>query len=166
LHPRTKLRGVHSTTKLAEAHNSEELFRSAPKTIPIIKDYIRALREREVDPLHLLVQKHLSKIPSEYKKNYLHSIAAKQLSRGGMELNQGETVTFLITDEDNPVPERRILVRELVDEDSSYDAARYEAMLLESASNILSPLGYSVNHLQRRLKFTKTLLHTLEQERV
>ncbi|MBS7623847.1 hypothetical protein KEJ39_09310 [Candidatus Bathyarchaeota archaeon] len=147
-------------SRLAEAHNSEELFRSAPTTIPIIKDYIKVLRAREVDPLHLLVQKHLSKTSSEYKKNYLHSIAAKQLSRGGMALNQGESVTFLITDEDNPIPERRVLAREFVNEDSSYDTARYEAMLLESASNILSPLGYSIKHLQRALESTDTPLHT------
>jgi len=149
-------------SKLAEADNSKELFRLVPGVISIIREYLRVLREKKANPLDLLVEKRLSKSPSEYKQNTLQSIAARQLSREGIIVNPGEAVTFLIVDEDNPIPERRVLARELVNEDSSYDVTKYEAMLLEAASNILSPLGYNSSSLQAKsehLGFPIKILH-------
>ena len=144
-------------SRLAEANNSKELSRLVPSVIPVIREYLRILREMKADPLDLMVQKQISRPTSEYKQNALQSIAAKQLSREGLTVNPGETVTFLIVDEDNPIPERRVLAREFVNENSGYDVAKYETMLLEAASNIISPLGYDAHHLQRTLSATSTL---------
>ncbi len=146
-------------SKLAEANNSKELFKAVPDVIPIIKEYLRVLREKKADALDLLVQKQLSRAPSECEQDTLQSIAARQLSREGLTVNPGESVTFLIVDEDNPIPERRVLAREFVNEDSSYDITKYETMLLEAASNILSPLGHDIHCLQKTQMFTNTLPH-------
>jgi len=137
---------------LAEAKNSQELLRLIPGAIQILGDYLEVLRGRRVDFSDLLVQKRLSRDPSEYVQNSLQSIAAKQLTDEGLEINSGESVAFLIVDGDNPIPERRVLARELVNNDLRYDLAKYEAMLLNAAANILSPLGYDIHRIKRMLE--------------
>jgi DNA polymerase I len=100
-----------------------------------------------------MIQKRLSKDVSDYENHTLQFIAARQLTKQGLRVNPGETITFLIVDEKNPIPEKRVLANEFVTEDSNYDLIKYETMLIRAASTILSPLGYDSDRLQRSLKF-------------
>jgi DNA polymerase I len=100
-----------------------------------------------------MIQKRLSKDVSDYESHTLQSIAAKQLTKQGLRINPGETITFLIVDEKNTITERRVLAKEFVTEDSNYELTKYETILIRAASTILSPLGYGNDRLQKSLKF-------------
>ena len=140
-------------SQLSEANNSRELYKSVPRAIERIREYIKTLRKFDINPLDLMIQKQLSKDVSDYENHTLQSIAARQLTKQGLRINPGETITFLIVDEKDPIPEKRVLANEFVTEDSNYDLAKYETMLIRAASTILSPLGYDNDRLQRSLKF-------------
>ena len=140
-------------SQLSEANNSKELYKLIPRAIEKIREQLKTLREFEVNHSDLMIQKRLSKDVSDYENHTLQSIAAKQLTKQGLRLNPGQTITFLIVDEKNPIPEKRVLAKEFVTKDSNYDLTKYETMLIRAASTILSPLGYDNDRLQKSLKF-------------
>ena len=140
-------------SQLSEANNSRELYKLIPRAIEKIRKHLKTLRNFDINPLDLIIQKRLSKDVSDYENHTLQSIAAKQLTKQGLKINPGQTITFLIVDEKNPIPEKRVLAKEFVTEDSNYDLTKYETMLTRAASTILSPLGYDDNRLQKLLKF-------------
>ena len=140
-------------SQLSEANNSRELYKLIPRAIEKIREQLKTLREFEVNHSDLMIQKRLSKDVSDYENHTLQSIAAKQLAKQGLRLNPGQTITFLIVDEKNPIPEKRVLAKEFVTKDSNYDLTKYETMLIRAASTILSPLGYDNNRLRKLLKF-------------
>jgi DNA polymerase elongation subunit (family B) len=132
---------------LASANNSHEFVAKVPEALKVIKEYRRRLLAGEISIWDLIVTKHLSKHPKDYKQKVSQVIAAEQLIKEGADISAGKNVRFLFTSAENKRYERRVKAEELIEKNTNSDMKKYLLLLYASAANLLSPAGYSINEV-------------------
>ena len=100
---------------LASANNSNELHRKIPEALNVLKTYRQRLLNGEVPISDLIVTKHLSKQPKNYKQQVSQVIVAHQLIKQGVEVYAGNNVKFLFTDSEHKRYERRVKAMQLIE---------------------------------------------------
>jgi DNA polymerase-2 len=128
---------------LASASNSQQFVDKIPLALKVVAEYRQRLLAGEIPLWDLIITKHLSKDPENYKQKVSQVIAAEQLMKEGVEVSAGKNVRFLFTSAENRRYERRVKAEELIEEKTSSDMKKYLLLLYEAAANLLSPLGYS-----------------------
>ena len=135
------------------ANNAEEFIGKIPEALKVVGAYKQKLVNNQVPLEDLIITKHLSKNPKNYKQHVSQMIAAKQLIKEGAEVNAGKNVNFVFTDADHRRFERRVRAEELIDERVNADTKKYLQFLYASAASLLSFVGYdakrvydSINH--------------------
>jgi DNA polymerase elongation subunit (family B) len=128
---------------LAEARNSSEFLKKIPEALKVIRECRKKLLDGEVPVWDLIITKHLSKHPKDYRQMVSQVIAAKQLIKEGAEIAAGKNVRFLFTSAENKRYERRVVAEELIEKDTSSDVKKYLMLLYTCAANIFGPFGYS-----------------------
>jgi len=132
---------------LSSANSSEEFSKKVPDALRVVKKYRQKLLDGEVAVWDLIVTKHLSKHPREYKQKVSQVIAAEQLMKEGAEVHAGKNIRFLFTDAEDKRYERRVKAEELIEESASSDTKKYLLLLYAAAASLLSPLGYSTKEI-------------------
>ena len=133
---------------LAEAPNSEAFMKKISESLETLRSYVEKLRKGAVDVRDLIIAKRLSMHPDRYVHDVFQAIAAKQLSKEGIEVSGGQTIRYLITDAENRRPNKRVKAAELINAETGFDAEKYVEMLILAATNILSPFGYTEGQLK------------------
>lgn len=128
---------------LAEAKNSREFLEKIPEALKILREYRQKLLAGEVSIWDLIITKHMSKDPKNYKQMVSQVIAAKQLMKEGVEVAAGTNVRFLFTSAENKRYERRVMAEQLIEKNTDSDVKKYLLLLYNAAANMLSPFGYS-----------------------
>jgi DNA polymerase elongation subunit (family B) len=113
----------------------------------VVKEYREKLLTGEIAIWDLIVTKHLSKHPKDYKQKISQVIAAKQLMKEGIEITAGKNVRFLFTSFENKRHERRVKAEELIEKNTNSDTKKYLLLLYTAAANLLSPFGYSTQEI-------------------
>ncbi|HDH45238.1 MAG TPA: hypothetical protein ENG66_07660, partial [Thermococcus sp.] len=134
--------------ELAKAKNAKEFMEKIPSALKRLRYYAEALIEQKVAPQQLLITKQLSHEPSKYAHDVFQAIAAKQLTRLGVDVSAGQTVQYLIVDAKNRRVQNRVLVSQLVNSHVRYDVEKYLGLLFMAAENILLPFGYSAQKIR------------------
>ena len=134
--------------ELAKAKNTKEFMERIPSALKRLRYYAEALIERKVAPQQLLITKQLSHEPSKYAHDVFQAIAAKQLTRLGVDVSAGQTVQYLIVDAKSRRVQNRVLVAQLVNSHVRYDVEKYLDLLFAAAENILLPFGYSAQKIR------------------
>jgi DNA polymerase elongation subunit (family B) len=142
---------------LAEARNSQEFVRKIPECLRVVREYRRRLLAGEVPVWDLIVKKHLSKNPDEYKQMVSQAIAAKQLLKEGLQVSAGENVRFLFTSAENKRYERRVKPEELLEKNTRADLRKYLLLLYSAAASLLSPFGYSEKEVFNAVRGCETM---------
>ena len=93
---------------LASANNSAELYQKIPAALEVLKAYRQRLLNGQVPTSDLIVTKHMSKEPKNYKQQVSQVIVAQQLAKKGVEVNAGNNVKFLFTNSEHKRYERRV----------------------------------------------------------
>jgi DNA polymerase elongation subunit (family B) len=137
---------------LASANNSREFIDKIPAALKVVEEYRRRLLAGEISIWDLIVTKHLSKNPRDYKQKVSQVIAAEQLMEEGVDVTAGKNVRFLFTSAENRRYERRVKAEELVEESASSDTKKYLLLLYEAAANLLSAFGYSAKTVQDAIR--------------
>jgi len=132
---------------LAKARNSKEFMERIHEALAVLRNYMKKLIEGKVSTRDLLIAKRLSLHPSKYSHDVLQAIAAKQLVKEGVDVSEGQTVQYLITDSDNKITHLRAKPAQLLGENVHFDVQKYIELLLSSAANMLSPFGYTTSDL-------------------
>jgi DNA polymerase elongation subunit (family B) len=135
-------------TVLSQAEDSQEFKKLIPKTLAIVKSYISALRTRKVPIEQLVVEKRLSKDTSEYTNLIPQAIAAAHLSREGQDIHAGQTVSYVVTNNESRIAGNRALPAEFLTESTCYDSEWYVNLILSSVANLFLPFGYDVKSLR------------------
>ena len=128
---------------LASAEDSEGFVEKIPDALKVVKEYRKKLLNGEVPVWDLIVTMRLSKDLENYTQKVSQVIAGEQLKKEGFEISAGKSVKFLFTSAKNKRYRRRVKAKELIDEETNPDHRKYLLLLYSSASNILSPFGYS-----------------------
>jgi DNA polymerase elongation subunit (family B) len=142
---------------LAEARNSKEFIHKIPECLKVVREYRRRLLEGEVPVWDLIIKKHLSKNPSDYRQMVSQAIAAKQLLKEGLQVSAGENVRFLFTNAENKRYERRVKPEELLEKNTRADFRKYLLLLYSAAANMLSPFGYSAKEIYDAVRGYQTV---------
>lgn len=131
-------------TVLSRAGNSEEFMALIPEALAVVRSYVHQIRTENVPVEELVIEKRLSKNPSEYRNLVPQAIAAKHLAAEGMEVHAGQTISYILTYDNSKITDNRALPTELIDAESSFDPERYVDLLLSSTTNLLLPFGYDL----------------------
>ena len=132
---------------LSSANSSKEFSEKIHDVLEVVKDYRHKLLNGEVAVWDLIITKHLSKHPKEYKQKVSQVLAAEQLMKEGAEVHAGKNIRFLFTDAEDKRYERRVKAEELIEESASPDTKKYLLLLYAAATSLLSPLGYSTKEI-------------------
>jgi len=128
---------------LASANNSREFVDKIPDALRVVRKYRQKLLAGKIPIWDMIVTKHLSKHPKNYKQKVSQVIAAEQLLKEGVEVSAGKNVSFLFTSAENRRYERRVRAEELIEKNTNSDIKKYLLLLYTAAANLLSFLGYS-----------------------
>jgi len=128
---------------LALANNSREFMQKIPDALKVVKEYRRRLLDGEVPVWDLVVTKHLSKQPGKYKQHVSQVIAAEQLIKEGSQVQAGQNVSFLFTNNESKRFSRRVCAEQLIEKGTNADAKSYLLLLYSSAANLLGFAGYT-----------------------
>ena len=115
-----------------------------PKALKVLNGYVSQLRSGRAPIQDLVIEKHLSKMPDEYRNQVPQAIAAKRLMEEGERIHAGQNISYIITRNNSSIPENRAIPAELAHQNSTYDSKAYVRLLLASATSLLPP-GYDTN---------------------
>jgi len=137
---------------LAAANNSAELYQKIPEALKVLKGYRQRLLNGQIAISDLIVTKHMSKQPKNYKQQVSQVIAAKQLSKQGVEVHAGNSIQFLFTNAEHKRYERRVKAMQLIEKGVNPDAKKYLLLLYASTANLLSFAGYTTKEVYDAVK--------------
>jgi DNA polymerase elongation subunit (family B) len=127
---------------LSSCSRIDELQSSIPDSLRILERFIQGILDHDVPLEDLAFHRQLSKDSHEYLQNSVQTIAVKKLRAHGAPVSAGQVISFVITDEKARNPSNRSEPLELADR-VLYDEKKYVSLLLDSAVNLLLPLGWT-----------------------
>lgn len=137
---------------LKPANNSRELYQRIPEALNVLKVYRQRLLKGEVPISDLIVTKHMSKQPKNYRQQVSQAIAAQQLIKQGVEVHAGNNVRFLFTNAEHKRSERRVKALQLIEKNVAPDTKKYLFMLYASGGYLLSFAGYTPQKIYDAVK--------------
>ncbi len=139
-------------SELAKCDNEEELRQCARwKCVPIFEEFAKDLEDHRARATELIITRRLSRNPNEYSSQRQLSVnAAAHLSKQGLELKAGQSVSYVITSYKSHGKERSIPEEELSSAVQEYDSERYVELLADSCATVLSPFGVTKEELLTR----------------
>ena len=139
---------VEMINVLASTRDAKGFVKKIPDALNVVKKYRKKLLNGEVPVWDLVVTKRLSKNLEDYTQKISQVIAGEQLQKEGIEISAGKNIKFLFTSAKNKRYIRRVKAKEIIKEETNPDLRKYLLFLYASASNILSPFGYSQEIVQ------------------
>jgi DNA polymerase-2 len=129
---------------LAHGESIDGARRLVPAAINNLIEYAGAIKCGFVPLSDLLVERQISKRPSNYLQRTPQTQASRLLDEKGVALQPGNVVRFLITNSrlKEGVPE------ELLSEDQAYDRRKYLDLLASASATILIPFGFDKDRLR------------------
>jgi DNA polymerase elongation subunit (family B) len=128
---------------LAKADNTVELYGRIPEALEVLRLYRQRLLDGDIPLSDLVVTKHMSRQPRQYRQQVSQVIAAQQLAGHGLEVPAGSSVKFLFTDATHKKVMRRVKAAQLIEKGVNPDTKKYLLLLYSSAANLLSFAGYT-----------------------
>ena len=126
---------------LAQAENAEQFYARLPSVHKVIEKYIHLIRSGDVSFKEFAIRKRISQDPSMYRHKVLQAVAANQLAKEGGAPKAGESISYIITNNQSKIANRRALALELCDDSQTYDAEAYVDLLISSIETTLMPFG-------------------------
>lgn len=138
--------------KLAEAKTASEFYSKIPETILILKEHAQEILNGECSFLDLIFEIRISKSLNEYKV-FNNSVAImRQYKDNDIDILPGQSVRYIVTDSKSLNYHKRVIIPELINNDTKYDKEQYYLYLLRAAESILLPFGYSTKNLDEMIK--------------
>jgi DNA polymerase-2 len=136
---------------LAEAENLAGYVARIPTALEVLRDTWEQLATGHIPPLQLLVAKTIGQELEGYRVENATAQALRQLRAVGIHLHPGERIRYVIRDARSPNKEERVRAFPRLGPDDGFDAARYQAMLLDAALELLMPFRYDEARLRRAM---------------
>ncbi len=124
------------------------------EVIKVLKDSIDELVSKEVDTGKLVKKRKVSKNLSEYSVENRSVAALKRCRKNGIEMHPGQSVEFVVRDDEAPAMDRVRLDFEAED----YDAKFYRKQLIRAAESVLSPLGHGREDIRGKITERRHIL--------
>ena len=122
----------------------------------VLERRLRRLRSGDVDPGALAITKRVSRPLAAYRRRTRTVAALERYDRHGIDRHPGQSVEYVVADDDADGPERVRLPFEFED-DPAYDADHYATLLVRACESVVSPLGWDRSRIRRHLRDGRTV---------
>lgn len=150
--------------KFSEAKSLSEMENLLPQVLDIVVSNVSVLRSGKVNPMELVIRKHISQEADQYANNSISAVVTKMLQSSGINLAAGESIEFIIIDQSGKkIPEKAKPLSLYAFEDG-YDIEKYTELAFKAIETLLLPFGYDLEKLKelfdvkQKKKGTKKLL--------
>jgi len=109
----------------------------------------RRLRRGAIASEDLAIRQRVSKRADEYTQATRSKAALERAQSLGLERHPGQSVEYVVVDDDRSGPER---VRLALEDGGEYDAGFYDDRLVRACESVLSPLGWDEQRVRRYLR--------------
>jgi DNA polymerase elongation subunit (family B) len=138
-------------TVFKQARTAEEFRALIPTSVEVLRRSAAALRDGAVDHKDLVFTTTVSKDIVNYKVNTLPKSALLQLQDLGVQVEPGQSVRYIVTDESSQNYKRRVCLAEKIQGIEDIDVGYYLRQLAKCAESLLVPFGYTREKLQEML---------------
>ncbi len=152
--------------RMAAARNADELQTMVPELLEIARGYIAMLQTGRVNPLDLVLRRHITKEADEYTNNSVSAVVAKLVKEMGVHLSPGESIEFIILDQSGKRKPEKAKPLALYAFEDGYDTEQYTEFALKAIETLLFPFGYDVEVLKRHLGLSKDKNEIVRREAV
>ena len=135
----------------AQASTAEEFRGLISTSLETLRESAEALKHKSVPPRDLVCTTTVSKDIASYKVSTLPKAALLQLQDSSVQIQPGQSVHYLVTDESSQDYKKRICLAETIQGDESIDVRYYLRQLAKCAESLLVPFGYTKEKLQEIL---------------
>jgi DNA polymerase elongation subunit (family B) len=162
----TKLRGIEARRRdtpkfvknmqlqmleeMAKVQSVGEIERIVPALLEIVREHVAILRSGKANPMELVLRRHLTREANEYTSNTISATVSKMLEETGVHLAAGELVEYIIVDATGRKQPYKAKPLALYAFEDGYDIDQYTAFVLDAASTLLGPFGYSKDALREQ----------------
>jgi hypothetical protein len=101
------------------------------------------------------LRRRIQKDAGEYATNNLNAMVVRELARYGINLRAGKIIEYIIVDQTgkrDPQKAKSLMTYQYWD---GYDTDKYAELLLKAVETLLSPFGYTLEHLLRHFNLEK-----------
>lgn len=134
-----------------QARTAEEFRALIPESVEILRRYAGALRDGTVPHDDLVCTTTVSRDVATYTVNTLPKSALLQLQDHGVPIRPGQSVRYVVTDENSRHYKRRVCLAETMQGTEEIDDGYYLRQLAKCAESLLVPFGYTREKLQGML---------------
>ncbi len=135
-------------TVFKEANTAEQFHAVLPASVKVLRRFAAAIRDGCVDHSELVCTTAISKDIATYKVQTLPKSALLQLQDLGVQVQPGQSVRYVVTDEASRDYKRRVCLAETMQGTEDIDVEYYLRQLAKCAESLLIPFGYKKEKLQ------------------
>lgn len=121
-----------------------------PDLLRMLGECENLLERGEVPREHLIITRHLSMNPEDYRGHNMIAIAARQARLAGLELRAGMPVSYLIVRQHDRDPMQRVCLAQLLQPETLYDSSAYRRLLRRGFQTLLRAAGYDLEENPRK----------------
>lgn len=134
--------------QMSHAKNVDEIRAMLPGLLEVIENHLLLLRSGKVNPMELVIRRHITKEAEEYMNKSISANVTKMLEEVGVHLMAGESIEYVIVDQAGKKNPDKAKPLALYAYEDGYDVEKYTELLLDAAATLLEPLGYSKTMLE------------------
>ncbi len=139
----------------SKAKDKKEFLEEIPNIIDLIKKYGKKLVNHGFKKEDLIFKSRVSRNISDYKVNNFVKSALIQLEKMGISIEPGQNVRYIVLDEKEKDPLKRVCVLERIDECNFYDIDFYLRQIAKCSESILIPFNYRLEKIYSMLQKIK-----------
>jgi DNA polymerase elongation subunit (family B) len=136
---------------MAEARSIRHIGERLPELLAVVKQYVRELREGHANPYDLVIRRHITQDPADYSNRSVNALVAQAIVSAGVSLQPGESIEFIITDQSGKHDPDKAKAVFMYKPEDGYDAGQYTKLLLDTASTLLQPFGWTRERLEEEI---------------
>jgi DNA polymerase-2 len=134
--------------QMSHANNVSEVRGMVPALIETGRNYIAHLQSGRVNPMELVLRRHITKEAEEYSNNSISAVVAKMVEAMGVHLAAGESIEFIIIDQSGKKQPEKAKPLALYALEDGYDIEKYTELALKAIETLLLPFGYDMEKLK------------------
>ena len=140
----------------SKAIDAKEFLDLIPDAVDVIQDYAIRIINKEVDQKNLVITTCVSRDISDYKVDTLVKSALFQLRCSEVQPEPGQSVRYVVCDENSRKPLERVCIAEMLDSNNKIDVDFYLRQVAQYGESILVPFGFTLKKLYDILQKIKS----------
>jgi DNA polymerase-2 len=133
---------------MAPAHTVADVEAMVPNLLDIGRNAVAMLRSGKVNPMELVMRRHITKEANEYSNKSVSAVVATLIEEAGVHLSAGETIEFILIDQSGKKKPEKAKPVALYALEDGYDIDYYTELTLKAVESLLSPFGYTLERLK------------------